>query len=60
MSDYALIYIPWPDHFSHFKGPFSDEIMSPTGELNRMDYWLGRITDVYEELRMFMKNYGCL
>jgi hypothetical protein len=47
MPEYLLYYAPWPDHFAHFKGPFSDEILSPSGELNRLDYWLGRIHDVY-------------
>ncbi len=47
MPEYLLYYNPWPDHFAHFKGPFSDEILSPSGELNRLDYWLGRIRDVY-------------
>ncbi|MCB9062753.1 MAG: alkaline phosphatase family protein [Halobacteriovoraceae bacterium] len=47
LPEYTSIYIPWPDHFAHFKGPFSDEIISPTGELNRLDYWLKEITNVY-------------
>jgi hypothetical protein len=47
MPEYLLYYDPWPDHFAHFKGPFSDEILSPSGELNRLDYWLGRIRDAY-------------
>jgi hypothetical protein len=47
MPQLLLYYNPWPDHFAHFKGPFSDEILSPSGELNRLDYWLGRIRNVY-------------
>jgi hypothetical protein len=47
LPEYLLYYNPWPDHFAHFEGPFSDEIISPSGELNRLDYWLGRIRDVY-------------
>lgn len=47
MPDYTLIYNPWPDHFAHFTGPFSDEILMPSGELNRLDYWLGKLEDVY-------------
>ncbi len=47
MPQYMLMYIPWPDHFAHFKGPFSDEIIGTTGELNRLDYWLGKITEAY-------------
>ena len=48
MPEYLLMYIPWPDHFAHFKGPFSDEIISPTGELNRLDYWLGQFGSAYK------------
>jgi len=47
LPEYLVYYNPWPDHFAHFKGPFSDEIISPSGELNRLDYWLGRIAQVY-------------
>ncbi|MCB0385043.1 MAG: alkaline phosphatase family protein, partial [Bdellovibrionales bacterium] len=49
LPQYLLYYLPWPDHFAHFVGPFSDEILSPTGELNRLDYWLGRIEKLYQE-----------
>lgn len=42
-----VAYDPWPDHFAHFKGPFADEILSPSGELARLDYWLGRWTRAY-------------
>jgi hypothetical protein len=49
MPEYFLYYNPWPDHFAHFKGPFSDEILSPSGELNRLDYWLNRFTEIYTE-----------
>ena len=49
LPQYLLYYFPWPDHFAHFVGPFSDEIISPTGELNRLDYWLGKLTRYYEE-----------
>lgn len=48
LPQYLLYYNPWPDHFAHFKGPFSDEILSPTGELNRLDYWIGKIAGVYK------------
>ena len=47
LPEYLLYYNPWPDHFAHFKGPFSDEIIAPSGELNRLDYWLGRLSAVY-------------
>ncbi|MDJ0786143.1 MAG: alkaline phosphatase family protein [Myxococcota bacterium] len=40
-------YNPWPDHFAHFEGPFADAILAPTGELNRLDYWLGRVQAAY-------------
>lgn len=53
MPDYVLMYIPWPDHFAHFTGPFSDEIIAPTGELNRLDYWLGRLTNVYKDAGVY-------
>ncbi len=53
MPDYLLIYNPWLDHFSHFTGPFSDEIISPTGELNRLDYWLDRITQAYKDAGIY-------
>lgn len=48
MPDYLLVYNPWPDHFAHFYGPFSDEVLSPSGELNRLDYWLGKLKSVYQ------------
>jgi hypothetical protein len=47
MPDYLLWYDPWPDHFAHAKGPFADEIVGPTGELVRLDHWLGRIEETY-------------
>ncbi len=49
MPQYLLYYNPWPDHFAHFKGPFSDEIISSTGELPRLDYWLSQLNSIYEE-----------
>jgi hypothetical protein len=49
MPQYLIYYNPWPDHFAHFKGPFSDEIISMTGELNRLDYWLGRVDAIYRK-----------
>ncbi|MAF91851.1 MAG: alkaline phosphatase family protein [Bdellovibrionota bacterium] len=50
MPQYVLWYNPWPDHFAHFYGPFSDAITSPTGELNRLDYWIGKMNAVYRSL----------
>jgi hypothetical protein len=49
MPELLLYYNPWPDHFAHFEGPFADEIISPSGELNRLDYWLTRIQRAYED-----------
>ncbi|BBM82702.1 alkaline phosphatase family protein [Candidatus Uabimicrobium amorphum] len=56
IPQYALYYNPWPDHFAHFVGPFSDEILSMTGELNRLDYWLGKISDVYKDLGIYERT----
>jgi len=47
LPELLVYYIPWPDHFAHFTGPFADEIIAPSGELARLDYWLGRIRDAY-------------
>ena len=49
LPELLVWYVPWPDHFAHFKGPFGDEILSPSGELNRLDYWLGRLSEAYRE-----------
>ncbi len=49
VPELLLYYNPWPDHFAHFAGPFADEIISPSGELNRLDYWLGRMTGIYRK-----------
>jgi len=56
LPSYLLFYIPWPDHFAHFKGPFSDEIISPTGELNRLDYWLRRVKEIYSKAGVLDKT----
>lgn len=53
MPDYTLIYNPWPDHFAHFAGPFSDEIIMPTGELNRLDYWLAQTEKAYKDAGIY-------
>lgn len=47
MPDYLLYYSPWPDHFAHGKGPYSDEVIGPTGELARLDYWITRVQEAY-------------
>ena len=53
MPDHTLIYNPWPDHFAHFTGPFSDEIIMPTGELNRLDFWLGQTEQAYKDAGIY-------
>ncbi|MEC9282158.1 MAG: alkaline phosphatase family protein [Bdellovibrionota bacterium] len=52
MPQYVLWYNPWPGHFAHFYGPFADAITSPTGELNRLDYWLGKMNGIYRNLEV--------
>ncbi|MBU2931747.1 alkaline phosphatase family protein [Vibrio cyclitrophicus] len=56
MPDYTLVYNPWPDHFAHFTGPFSDEILMPTGELNRLDYWIRQIEVTYRSAGVYDKT----
>ncbi|MBL4829053.1 MAG: alkaline phosphatase family protein [Aliivibrio sp.] len=56
MPDYTLIYNPWPDHFAHFVGPFSDEIIMPTGELNRLDYWIGQVEAQYKNAGVYNRT----
>nr|WP_241210438.1 alkaline phosphatase family protein [Vibrio ichthyoenteri] len=56
MPDYTLIYNPWPDHFAHFVGPFSDEIIMPTGELNRLDYWIGQVEQTYRDAGVYSRT----
>lgn len=53
MPDYTLVYNPWPDHFAHFVGPFSDEIIMPTGELNRLDYWITQLEQSYKNAGIY-------
>ncbi|WP_256717946.1 alkaline phosphatase family protein [Shewanella sp. UCD-KL12] len=53
MPDHTLIYNPWSDHFAHFTGPFSDEIIMPTGELNRLDFWLDKTEQVYKDAGIY-------
>ncbi|WP_299494474.1 alkaline phosphatase family protein [uncultured Shewanella sp.] len=53
MPDFTLIYNPWPDHFAHFVGPFSDEIIMPSGELNRLDYWVNRVEQAYRQAGVY-------
>lgn len=53
MPELLVMYVPWPDHFGHFTGPFGDQILSPTGELNRLDYWLGRVSQAYKDANIY-------
>lgn len=56
LPTHLVYYNPWPDHFAHFTGPFADEIISPTGELNRLDYWLSRIKKIYSKAGVLKKT----
>jgi hypothetical protein len=53
IPQYLLIYNVWPDHFSHYTGPFSDEVISPTGELNRLDFWVGQMMELYKKAGVY-------
>nr|WP_241905168.1 alkaline phosphatase family protein [Enterovibrio norvegicus] len=55
LPDFVLAYNPWADHFAHFTGPFADEILAPTGELNRLDFWLGEMEAVYRKAGVYDK-----
>lgn len=50
LPDYLLWYNPWPDHFAHAKGPFSDAIVGPRGEYDRLDFYLGQMLARYESV----------
>ncbi|MDA0128029.1 alkaline phosphatase family protein [Vibrio sp. MarTm2] len=56
MPDFTLIYNPWPDHFAHFVGPFSDEIIMPSGELNRLDYWITSVEQAYKRAGVYQNT----
>jgi hypothetical protein len=47
LPDYLLWYNPWPDHFAHGKGPYSDAIVGRKGEYDRLDWYFGQVVDVY-------------
>jgi hypothetical protein len=51
LPDYLLWYDPWPDHFAHPFGPFSDEIIGYRGEYDRFDFYLGKVIDVYRSVQ---------
>ncbi len=50
LPDYLLWYNPWPDHFAHSEGPYSDAIVGFEGEYDRLDFYLGRLIEVYESV----------
>src|SRR5439155_18465649 len=50
LPDYVLWYNPWPDHFAHYKGPYSDDIIGFDGEYDRLDFYLGKMMEVYESV----------
>lgn len=56
LPEYVQIYIPWPDHFAHFNGPFSDSQLSPSGEYNRLDYWMGKVDSLYRNAGIYSKT----
>jgi hypothetical protein len=51
LPDYLLWYNPWPDHFAHSEGPYSDAIIGFQGEYDRLDFYLGKLIEVYESVR---------
>lgn len=50
LPDYVLWYNPWPDHFAHSKGPYSDAIIGFQGEHDRLDFYLGKLIEIYESV----------
>jgi hypothetical protein len=50
LPDYLLWYDPWPDHFAHVAGPLSDALVGPRGEYDRLDFYLGKMLQVYESV----------
>ena len=50
LPDYLLWYNPWPDHFAHGKGPYSDDIIGYAGEYDRLDFYVGKMLTVYESV----------
>ena len=49
LPDYLLWYNPWPDHFAHGTGPYADAILGFQGEYDRLDFYLGKMVDVYRD-----------
>ncbi len=56
LPEFALLYNPWPDHYAHPFGPFSDEVVSSSGELARLDYWLRRVDEVYRDAGIYSRT----
>ena len=50
LPDYLLWYNPWPDHFAHGKGPYSDAIIGRRGEYDRLDFYFGQLVEVYQSV----------
>ncbi len=50
LPDYVLWYNPWPDHFAHYEGPYSDAIIGYRGEYDRLDFFFGKMMEVYESV----------
>jgi hypothetical protein len=50
LPEYLLWYNPWPDHFAHGKGPYSDFIVGYDGEYDRLDFYIGKMFEVYESV----------
>jgi hypothetical protein len=59
LPDFLLWYDPWPDHFAHPFGPFSDEIVGRHGEFDRFDFYLGKVIDVYQSVPRGPGNSTC-
>jgi hypothetical protein len=50
LPDYLLFYDAWPDHFAHYTGPFDDAILGWKGEYDRLDFFVGKLLDVYAQV----------
>ena len=50
LPDYLLWYNPWPDYFAHAEGPYADPIIGFEGEYDRLDFYLGKLIEVYESV----------
>lgn len=52
LPDYVLWYNPWPDHFAHYEGPYSDAIIGYRGEYDRLDFYLGKMIEIYQSVKI--------